>query len=134
MKKAITIYDISKEANVSPSTVSRVINGNVKVSYEKTQRVKALIKKYNFQPNAIARGLIKKESNTIGVIIPDIKNPFFSSAFLEIEKAAMNRKYSVILCSSINKKLQSDTEAETHYLNMLLEKQVDGIIFMGGAY
>ena len=87
-KKNVTVYDIAEEAGVSIATVSRVIAGNAPVREATRQRVQAVIDKYNFQPNAIARTLFKKESMTLGFILPDITNPFFSMVFGEAEKHA----------------------------------------------
>lgn len=127
MKKAMTVYDIAKEAGVSPSTVSRVLTGNAKVSREKAEKVRAIIKKNNFKPNAIARSLITRESRMIGVILPDITNPFFASVFLEAESYAMSLGYSLLLCNSMGK-----ADIESMYLKILVEKKVDGIIMAGG--
>lgn len=132
LKNNVTIYDIAKEAKVSPATVSRVLTGNARVSVEKSRRIREIIEKYDFQPNALARSLLKKESNTIGVILPDIVNPFFASVFLEAEKYAMAAGYSMILCNSMNNIFEDDNASESMYLKMLSEKQVDGIIFLGG--
>lgn len=132
MKQMVTIYDIAHEAGVSPATVSRVITGNAGVSLEKSRRVRKVIEQYNFQPNALARSLLTKESKTIGVILPDIVNPFFGEIFLEVEACAINTGYSVILCNSVNTSLHTDKDAESMYLNVLAEKQVDGIMFLGG--
>lgn len=130
--KNITIYDIAEEAQVSPSTVSRVLTGSANVSRVKKDKIEKLISKYNFQPNALARSLIKKETKTIGFILPDITNPFFSTVFLEAEKQALNMGYTMILCNSMNDNILNVTNIESLYLKTLSEKQVDGIIFMGG--
>jgi len=127
LRKALTVYDIAKEAGVSPSTVSRVLTGNANVSREKAEKVRAIIDKNNFKPNAIARSLIKKESRMIGVILPDITNPFFASVFLEAESYAMSLGYSTLLCNSMGK-----PDIESMYLRILVEKKVDGIIMAGG--
>lgn len=126
-KDNVTVYDIAKEAGVSPATVSRVLTGNAAVSDEKRMKVEEVIKKHDFQPNALARSLSKKESKIIGVILPDITNPFFSSVFIEAEKLALKSGYTMILCDSM-----SNNELEFLYLRSLSEKQVDAIIFMGG--
>ncbi|MDI6617313.1 MAG: LacI family DNA-binding transcriptional regulator [Clostridiales bacterium] len=126
MKKNITIYDIAKEAEVSPATVSRVITGSARVNIEKSRKIREIIDKYNFQPNALARSLLKKESKTIGIIMPSIDNPFFANIFLETEKLLTAEGYSIILCNAFN------IDLESVYLKMLVEKQVDGIIFLGG--
>jgi len=125
--KDITIYDIAKEANVSPATVSRVLTGSAQVKEDKKERVLEIIKRNNFQPNAVARSLFKKKSMMIGFILPDITNPFFSIVFLEAEKAALKLGYSMILCNSMN-----NAKVESLHLNTLAEKQIDAIIFMGG--
>lgn len=126
-KDNITVYDIAKEAGVSPATVSRVLTGNATVSDEKRVKVEEVIKKHDFQPNALARSLSKKESKIIGVILPDITNPFFSSVFIEAEKLALKAGYTMILCDSMN-----NNELEFMHLRSLTEKQVDAIVFMGG--
>ncbi len=132
MEKSITIYDIAEEAQVSPATVSRVLTGSAHVSSTKREKIEKLIEKYNFQPNALARSLIKKETKTIGFILPDITNPFFSTVFLEAEKYALSMGYTMILCNSMNDNILNVTNIESLYLKALSEKQVDGIIFMGG--
>lgn len=125
--KKVTIYDIAKEANVSPSMVSRVINGSGPVKKEKAEKILQIIKKYNYVPNALARSLTKKESRTIGIILPDISNPFFVQIYKEAEKRALEHGYNIILGNSF-----SDYKIESLYLKSFLEKQVDGIIFLGG--
>lgn len=126
-KKTITIYDIAKEANVSPATVSRVLTGSAPVKDETRKRVQDTIKKYNFQPNALARSLTRRESKKIGVILPDITHPFFSTVFMETERYALEKGYTLILCNSMN-----DYQVESLHLKVLSENQVDAIIFMGG--
>lgn len=126
-KRSITIYDISEKANVSPSTVSRVINGNEKVSEKTRKLVLEKIEELNFRPNALARSLSNKKTHSIGFIVPDIKNPYFSSIYYEVEKEASKRGYTVLLANS-----KSDYERESELLDVFLQKQVDGIVFMGG--
>ncbi|MFD2656609.1 LacI family DNA-binding transcriptional regulator [Gracilibacillus thailandensis] len=126
-QKSITIYDIAREANVSSATVSRVIAGNYPVSEKTKKKVFDLIEKYDYQPNAVARSLTKKESKMIGVILPDITNPFFAQVFIEAEKYALTKGYTLILCNSMN-----SSELESRHLRVLSERQVEGIIFMGG--
>ncbi len=126
-KKTFTIYDIAAATNVSPATVSRVLNGNYPVSKKTKEKVLAKIQEYNFKPNSIARSLSRKETKMIGMILPDITNPFFSSVFIEIEKEAQKKGYTIFLCNSMN-----DPEMESLYLKVLYERQVEGIIMMGG--
>lgn len=76
--RAITIYDIAKEANVSAATVSRVLTNSTNVRTDKRERILEIIEKYNFRPNAMARGLVDTRSKTIGIMVADIRNPFYS--------------------------------------------------------
>lgn len=123
----VTIYDIAQEANVSVATVSRVLNNTAPVKRATREKITELIRKYQFQPNALARSLLKKETGTIGVIVPDITNPFFPEVFSGIEQEARDKGYTFLLCDTLGK-----FDRETEYMNILREKQVDGILFMGG--
>lgn len=125
--KQITIYDIAQEANVSVATVSRVINNTAPVRQSTRTKIMDLIRKYQFQPNALARSLTKKETGTIGIIVPNITNPFFPEVFAGIELEARDKGYTFLLCDSLG-----NYERESQYMNILREKQVDGIIFLGG--
>ncbi len=125
--KQVTIYDIAHEARVSVATVSRVLNNTAPVKGATRDKIMELIHKYQYQPNALARSLSKKETGTIGVIVPDITNPFFPEVFSGIEKEARDKGYTFLLCDTIG-----SYERESQYLNILREKQVDGILFMGG--
>lgn len=125
--KAITIYDIAKEAGVSASTVSRVITNSANVRQEKREKVQALIEKYNFKPNALAKGLADTKTRTIGVLAADIRNPFYASLFVECENAARAVDYTVILCNSLG-----EMAKEVELLGKLQEQKVDAIIQIGG--
>lgn len=126
-KKNATVYDIAGEAGVSIATVSRVLTGNAPVRDETRQRVEQAMEKLNFQPNLLARSLALKETNTLGFVLPDIHNPFFATVFREAEIHALAQGYTLFLCNSM------DNQAlETRIMHKLVEKQVDGIIFMGG--
>jgi len=80
-KRGITIYDIAKEAGVSPATVSRVLTGSTNVKEDKRIKINTLIEKYNYKPNAIARGLSDTKTRVIGILTADIRNPFYASVF-----------------------------------------------------
>ena len=82
MKKAVNIYQIAKESGVSVSTVSRVLNNNPHVSERTLEKVRNVIDKYHFSPSAVARAMSTSQTNTFGVITPDISNPYFSALFL----------------------------------------------------
>ena len=87
-KKTVTIYDIAREARVSPATVSRILTGSAKVNLEKRKRVLELIQRYDFHPNNAARSLTEKRSHTLGIICPDVRNPYYASLFAECERLA----------------------------------------------
>jgi len=123
----ITIYDIAQEAGVSISTVSRILTGSAPVSEDTKRRVEAILKKHNFRPNKTARNLSYQRSMMIGVILPDITNPFFSTVFAEIQQYAMAHDYTLLLFNAMNK-----LELESEGLTYLAHHQVDGLIFMGG--
>lgn len=125
-KQTITIYDVAREANVSMATVSRVVNGNPNVKPATRKKVLEVIDDLDYRPNAVARGLASKKTTTIGVIIPDVSNMFFSSLARGIDDVATMYKYNIILANS-----DGDSAKEVQVLNNLLAKQVDGIIFMG---
>lgn len=125
--KEVTVYDIAKEAKVSVATVSRVLNGTAPVKDTTRARIEAIIQKHQFQPNALARSLIKKETGIIGVILPDITNPFFPEVFSGAEQEAQKTGHNFFLCNSMG-----NYAKESEFLNIMQEKRVDGILFMGG--
>ena len=106
--KPITIYDIAKEAQVSPATVSRVLTNSAKVRPEKRDKVLALIAKYNFKPNAMAKGLADTKSKIIGIISADIRNPFYAELFVCCEQAAKEAGYTVMLSNCMSDTAQEE--------------------------
>lgn len=120
------IKDIAKLAKVSTATVSRVLNSPEKVKEETKALIEKIMIELNFQPNALARGLIKKTTRTVGIIIPDINNLFYPAVVRGIEDTLEKNDYNVFLCNT-----DKDISKEKKYINTLLEKRVDGIIFMG---
>jgi len=125
-KQTITIYDVAREANVSMATVSRVVNGNPNVKPATRKKVLEVIDRLDYRPNAVARGLASKKTTTVGVIIPDVTNIYFSSLARGIDDVATMYKYNIILANS-----DENGQKEIQVLNTLLAKQVDGVIFMG---
>jgi len=125
-KQTITIYDVAREAGVSMATVSRVVNGNPNVKPTTRKKVLEVIDRLDYRPNAVARGLASKKTTTVGVIIPDVTNLYFSSLARGIDDIATMYKYNIILANS-----DKNEEKEVQVLNTLLAKQVDGVIFMG---
>lgn len=120
-----SIREVAKLAGVSPATVSRVMNGTANVDEEKKARVLAAISETGFKPNELARALFKKSSKMIGVIVPNIENPFFNELAGAIEKEAYKNGFKMLLCSS-----GDDTEKEIMNIHMLNQMKADGIIIM----
>ncbi|WP_213518995.1 LacI family DNA-binding transcriptional regulator [Paenibacillus montaniterrae] len=125
--KQMTIYDIAKLANVSVATVSRVINSTAPVKDSTRKKIEALIQQYQFQPNAMARSLLKKETGIIGIIVPDLTNPFYTEVLAGAEQEALTTGHTFLLTNSVG-----DYQKESQYLSIMREKRVDGMIFLGG--
>ena len=121
--KAPSIYDVANEARVSVFTVSAVVNNKAHVGKKLRERVEAAIQKLNYRPNLLARSLAKQKTHTIGMVVPDIANPFFPMVVRGVEDATQKRGYNLLLCNS------DDTQAkEENALELLLSKRVDGIL------
>ncbi|MED4456319.1 LacI family DNA-binding transcriptional regulator [Metabacillus fastidiosus] len=118
-----SIKDVAKLSEVSVATVSRVLNDKGYVSEDTRKKVEQAIAELNYRPNEVARSLFKKQSKTIGLIVPDITNPYFPELAKAVEDTAMKLGYTMILCNS-----DEDIEKEQRYLDILLQKYVDGII------
>lgn len=125
MEDIISIKDVARLANVSPATVSRVINGTANVSKEKKERVFLAIKETDFKPNEIARALFKQSSKIIGVIVPNIENPFFGEIAKAIEEELYINGYKMLLCNS-----NDNPKKEIENIKMLIQMNSDGIIIM----
>jgi len=123
-----TIKDVANLAGVHPSTVSRVINNDSRISEKTKNKVLLIIKKLGYTPNAIARGLKTKRTHTLGMLIPDITNPFFAEIARGVEDAANKNNFNVILCNTDDK-----LKKERTYLEILQGKRVDGLI-LGTAH
>jgi len=121
-----TIKDIAKLAGVSKATVSRVLNNSKPVSEEIKKKVLAVIEETQYQPSQIARSLINKETKLIGVLIPDVSNSVFSKIIQGVELEAIKHGYNVLLCNS-----RYDEKVELEYLDILRDKEVDGLIYHG---
>ncbi|PAB60498.1 LacI family DNA-binding transcriptional regulator [Anaeromicrobium sediminis] len=122
--RKVTIKDIAKYAKVSTATVSNVVNGKTgKISEETRIKVLKVIEKHNYIPNRIASSLVTKKTKTLGLIIPDISNPFFPEIARGAEDKANKAGYNVIVCNTDN-----SVKKEEEYLSMLKEKMIEGII------
>ncbi len=123
MKQKATLKQIAKELNVSVSTVSKALSNSPEISEPTKIRVQEFAKLKNYKPNNIAVNLKSKRSRTIGVIIPNILNPFFAKVFSGIEKAANEKGYNVITCIS-----NESLEKEIHTMDILSNGTIDGFI------
>jgi len=119
----VTIRDVASKVGVSPMTVSRVINGSPRVSDDTRRRVLGAIAELGYVPNRLASGLIQRATRAIGVIVPDVGNPFFTLVVRGAEEAAWRAGYHVILCNT-----QADLERERGYIEDMLAFQVDGLL------
>ena len=117
------IREVARLAGVSLGTVSRVINGNATVATELRERVERAISELGYQPNVLARGLRGGRTQSFGLVIPDVANPFFSAMVLDVEQAASRADYCVILGNSVE-----SPKAERLYIDLLLSRQVDGLL------
>lgn len=124
-KQEVTIYDVAREAKVSMATVSRVVNGNSNVRKETRERVEEVIKRLNYQPNAVAQGLASKKTTTVGLIVPELTNLYFAELSKGIDDIALLYKYNIIISSIENRLMKED-----QVIQSLLNKQVDGVIYM----
>ncbi|AJY75438.1 LacI family DNA-binding transcriptional regulator [Paenibacillus beijingensis] len=119
-----TIKDVARLANVSISTVSRVLNNPEIVVPEKREKVLEAIQRLHYSPNALARGLIHKRTQTLGVLIPDISNLFYSAVLRGMEDAAHRSGNNLIICNTDNNR-----ERRSSILSVLNEKQIDGVVW-----
>lgn len=120
---SVTIKDIAREAGVSYASVSRALSGSRGVSVKTAQRILAVAKKLNYLPNGIARNLVNQRSKTLGLILPDISNPFFSDIALAVIHTAERAGYQTILSNT-----DWEPRAQERQLQLMREQRVDGII------
>jgi LacI family transcriptional regulator len=123
-----TIKDVARVAGVSVSTVSHVLSGNRPISEGTRKRVLETISSLGYRPNRLAQGLVSKSSGSLGLLVPDLANPFFNSIAEAMEIIAHECGYSVILCNT-----NLDPEREADYLSILLSQQVDGLLYFPGT-
>ena len=119
----VTIADVAREAGVSQQTVSRAINNKAEISPQTRTHVLAVVERLGYRPSGLARGLVTQKTHTIGLVVPDIANPFFSEMARGAEDAAHLAGYSLLLGDTIE-----DPEREARVLATLEEKRVDGIV------
>lgn len=125
MKNIKNIKDVAKHANVSIATVSRVVNNLGGYSPATKEKVLQAIKDLDYQPNALARGLINKRTETIAVLFPEVSSMFSSKILKGVEDTVHKRGSSVIVCNTA-----ADGEKTLKYLKVLQEKRIEGIVFV----
>lgn len=126
--RAASIYDVARESGASVFTVSAVVNKKSHVGKGLRERVEAAIRKLNYRPNLVARSLAKQKTHTIGMIVPDIANPFFPMVVRGAEDAAQRHGYNLLLCNS-----DDSLDKEEKAIELLLSKRVDGILLTKAA-
>jgi LacI family transcriptional regulator len=122
-----TIYDVAREAGVSIATVSKVINGTGRISAETRRKVAKIMQQLDYQPSVVASALTGKSTFTIGLLIPDLANPFFAEMARSIEDRGHELGFNLVICSTDN-----NPEREALYITLLKQKRVDGIIIATG--
>ena len=123
MRQHITIKDIARIAGVSTSTVSRALSNSLELSEQTRQRILEICRREGYRVNALARSLICNKTNVIGLIVPEVTNPFYAELSLGIETHARSLGYNVILCNG-----QNDAKVTEELFGFLISHQVDGII------
>src|SRR5205085_4226043 len=118
----VTMRQVADRAGVSAMTVSRVINDSPRVSADTRRRVEAAIAELGYVPNRLARGLIRQKTGALGVIVPDVANPFFTLVVRGAEEVAWPADYHLMLCNT-----QADIDRERGYIEDMLSFQVEGL-------
>lgn len=125
----ITIKDIAEKAGVSYATVSRALNNRPDVSEKTRMQIIELAQSMGYQPNAIARSLVKRKSEIIALIVPDVSNPFFADITMAVHAAAEKAGYTTMVCNT-----GWDPVKEQEKLRIMVEQRVDGIILKPTAF
>ncbi len=123
-----TLKDVAKEAGLTVTTVSRVLNNRGYISEHAKEAVYDAMKKMNYRPNEVARSLSLQSTNTIGVIVPHIRHPYFAELISNIENYAAKHTYKILLCNS-----KETDEKEREYYQMCVSNRVAGIILCSGS-
>jgi LacI family transcriptional regulator len=119
----VTVNEVAKRAGVSPMTVSRVVNGSPRVSPETRERVERAVADLGYLPNRLARGLTQQKTGVLGLIVPDIANPFYTLLVSGVEKVAARAGRHVLLCNT-----QGDLERERRYVEDMVAFRADGVL------
>lgn len=122
---AVTLKDIAKVAGVSYATVSRALSGSPEIGEETRRRVLKLCKEMGYTPNSVARSMVKRRTDILGLIVPSLTNPFLSELTGHLEIYARNRGYNLMVCNS-----SYDPDLEKDVFTLLMGRQVDGILMV----
>jgi LacI family transcriptional regulator len=122
----LTIKDIAREAGVSTATISRVLNNSGYVSHDVKQQVLEVIKKNKYQPNAIARSLKQEKSRSVGIVLPDMANPYFMKIARAIQHRCFEEGYHLLFIDT-----EENPEKEREALDFLSEKRIEALILAG---
>jgi LacI family transcriptional regulator len=128
LRARVTIVDVARAANVSTQTVSRAINNKDEIRPETRQHVLAVAEQLGYQPNSLARGLATDRTATLGIVVPDIANPFFVEVIRGAEDLALEQDYNIFLCNTVENHAR-----EAAVLRLLEQKRVDGVVLCSSA-
>lgn len=120
----VTINDVAQQAGVSKTTVSRIMNGNYGHTKQETKdRILQVIKEMDYRPNTLAKGLKSLKTNVIGIVLSNLKNPFWTTVLEGVEDTCKNSGYNLMICNS-----NEDSKLEEQYIREFRMRQVDGIV------
>lgn len=127
-KRAVTVVEVAREAGVSPSTVSRIMNGTARVAPDKQRSVEQAVQRLGYRPNMMARNLVRGNSRTVGVLTQAIGSPFYNGALHGIEDGLMPHGYAPLIVSG-----HWHSDQEGHAIELLLGRRVEALIVLGGS-
>lgn len=127
MRQRVTIGDVATAAGVSKQTVSRAINDKGEISADTKARIMQVVRDLGYRPNRLARAMNTQRTFMVGLVVPDITNPFFPEVARGVQDAALECEYNVLLCNT-----DSNPETEIRTLELLSSQGADGIINFGG--
>ena len=125
----MNIYDIAREAGVSITTVSRVLNNKANVSEKTRRKIQEVLERHSYQPSAIARGLVSGTMKTVAILMVDVRTPHYAMTAFTMEQKLSKLGYMVLLCNT-----GENREDWKRYLRELYERKADGIILVGSIY
>jgi LacI family transcriptional regulator len=127
-RRNVTIEDVSREAEVSIATVSLALNGSSRVSARTRQRIEKIAKRLGYFPNEIARSLVNRRTNVIGLILPSVVNPYFAQVAVAVERALRSRNYNLVVANT-----DDEWAREEEAVRLMLGRRIDGLIITSCA-